>query len=98
MGEMEMPMPDNTLMMMSGSGQFGPIEMGGMFTTMKIREGLARDDYRDPGPYDFPKGTVAYEIEAPQSEAPRQVTPMDKSKPAVSKDMKGMNMKTMNGM
>ena len=37
MGEMEMPMPDNTLSMMTGSGQFGPIEMGGMFTVMKIR-------------------------------------------------------------
>jgi len=34
--------------MMTGSGQFGPIEMGGMFTVMKIREGLARDDYKDP--------------------------------------------------
>jgi hypothetical protein len=31
--------------MMTGSGQFGPIEMGGMFTVMKIREGLARDDW-----------------------------------------------------
>jgi manganese oxidase len=36
MGAMEMPMPDNTLPMMTGFGQFGPIEMGGMFTLMKI--------------------------------------------------------------
>jgi hypothetical protein len=71
MGEMEMPMPDNTLPMMTGSGQFGPIEMGGMFTVMKIREGLARDDYRDPGPYNHPKGSVAYEVEAPPGDAPR---------------------------
>ena len=49
MGDMEMPAPDNTLPMMTGTGPFGPIEMGGMFTVMKIREGLARDDYRDPG-------------------------------------------------
>src|SRR6185312_3644065 len=35
MGKMEMPMPDNTLPMMTGFGQFGPIEMGGMFTVMK---------------------------------------------------------------
>jgi hypothetical protein len=48
MGEMEMPMPDNTLPMMTGFGQFGPIEMGGMFTLMKIREGLAANDYKDP--------------------------------------------------
>ena len=50
MGEMQMPMPDNTLPMMTGFGQFGPIEMGGMFTVVKIREGLARDDYNDPAP------------------------------------------------
>ena len=48
MGAMEMPMPDNTLPMMTGFGQFGPIEMGGMFSVVKVREGLARDDYRDP--------------------------------------------------
>ncbi|MGJ5181811.1 multicopper oxidase family protein [Bradyrhizobium oligotrophicum] len=62
MGTMEMPAPDNTLPMMTGTGQFGPIEMGGMFTTVKVREGLARDDYRDPGPYQFPQGSVAYEV------------------------------------
>jgi FtsP/CotA-like multicopper oxidase with cupredoxin domain len=61
MGEMEMPIPDNTLPMMSGRGPFGPIEMGGMFTVVKIREGLARDDYKDPGWYKHPQGTVAYE-------------------------------------
>jgi len=96
-------MPDNTLMMMTGSGQFGPIEMGGMFTTVKIRDGLARDSYADPGPYKNPPGTVAYEIETPQSEAPRQ-TGKDKptkeqgSKPMDMKGMKGMDMKGMKGM
>ena len=71
MGNMEMPAPDNTLPMMTGTGQFGPIEMGGMFTVMKIREGLARDDYRDPGPYQFPQGTVAYEVDAARGGAAR---------------------------
>lgn len=61
MGEMEMPLPDNTLPMMTGSGQFGPLEMGGMFTVVKVREGLARHDYKDPGDYAFPKNTRAYE-------------------------------------
>jgi hypothetical protein len=61
MGEMEMPLPDNTLPMMTGTGPFGPIEMGGMFTTVKVRQGLARDDFRDPGWYKHPPGTVAYE-------------------------------------
>jgi hypothetical protein len=76
-----MPAPDNTLPMMTGAGQFGPIEMGGMFTVMKIREGLARDDYRDPGPYQFPQGTVAYEVAAPAAEpARRPAVPMQKMK------------------
>ncbi|MCZ7566066.1 MAG: copper oxidase [Burkholderiales bacterium] len=61
MGEMEMPLPDNTLPMMTGTGPFGPIEMGGMFTVVKVRDGLARDDYADPGWYKHPPGTVAYE-------------------------------------
>jgi hypothetical protein len=61
MGAMEMPAPDNTLPMLTGFGQFGPMEMGGMFTVLKVREGLARDDYRDPGWYRHPPGTVAYE-------------------------------------
>ena len=59
MGEMEMPLPDNTLPMMTGFGQFGPIEMGGMFTVVKVREGLDRNDYKDPGWYKHPEGTVA---------------------------------------
>ncbi|MGE0874847.1 MAG: multicopper oxidase family protein [Burkholderiales bacterium] len=61
MGEMEMPLPDNTLPMMTGTGPFGPIEMGGMFTVVKVREGLARNDYKDPGWYKHPPGTVSYE-------------------------------------
>jgi FtsP/CotA-like multicopper oxidase with cupredoxin domain len=61
MGDMEMPLPDNTLPMMTGQGPFGPLEMGGMFTVVKIREGLARGDYKDPGWYRHPKGSVAYE-------------------------------------
>jgi len=70
MGEMEMPMPDNTLPMMTGFGQFGPLEMGGMFSVVKVREGLARDDYQDPGPYKNPPGTVAYEFKGAIPEAP----------------------------
>jgi hypothetical protein len=69
MSEMQMALPENTLPMMTGTGQFGPIEMGGMFTLMKIREGLAPGDYRDPGPYEFPKGTVAREWTGPIAEA-----------------------------
>ena len=85
MGEMEMPAPDNTLPMMTGSGQFGPIEMGGMFTVVKIREGLAPNDYSDPGPYKFPEGTVAYEFKGEAVSPPRQSTAPASSTPARAK-------------
>ncbi len=71
MGAMEMPLPDNTIPMMSGFGQFGPIEMGGMFTVVKVREGLARDDYKDPGWYKNPPGTLAYEWTGDTPAAPK---------------------------
>ena len=61
MTEMEMPIPDNTLPMMSGQGPYGSVEMGGMFTTVKVRAGLASNDYSDPGWYKAPAGTVARE-------------------------------------
>jgi hypothetical protein len=61
MGEMEMPIPDNTLPMMTGKGPYGPIEMGGMFSIVKIREGLARGGYKDPGWYKAPARSAAYE-------------------------------------
>jgi FtsP/CotA-like multicopper oxidase with cupredoxin domain len=61
MGEMEMPLPDNTAPMMTGTGQFGPLEMGGMFTVFKVRKDQKRGDYANPGTYPFPKGTVARE-------------------------------------
>jgi manganese oxidase len=72
MGEMEMPLPENTLPMMSGGGPFGAIEMGGMFTVVKVRDGLARNDFKDPGWYDHPKGTVAYEWKGEPPRAERK--------------------------
>jgi hypothetical protein len=69
--------------MMTGSGQFGPIEMGGMFTVIKIREGLAANDYRDPGPNDHPGGTVAYEFKDKVGETARQKGEVEPKKPAI---------------
>ena len=65
-----MPLPENTLPMMMGPGPHGDIDMGGMFTVMKIRKELAHDDYRDPGWYEAPRGSVAYlwQGEAPPAE------------------------------
>jgi len=68
MAEMQMPIPDNTLPMMTGQGPFGPIGMGGMFSVVKVRDDVARGDYQDPGPYKHPAGTLAseYTAEAPE--------------------------------
>ena len=59
--------PENTLAMMTGKGPYGNIEMGGMFTTVKVRDDLKRGDYRDPGWYDAPKGTVAARVSSDPS-------------------------------
>ena len=59
MGAMEMPLPDNTLPMMTGLGPFGPVEMGGMFTVLKVRREQAPGDYRAPPDYQHPLGTVS---------------------------------------
>ena len=76
MGSMEMPLPDNTLPMMTGYGQFGPIEMGGMFTVVKVRPGLAPDEYKDPGWYKHPEGTVAYEWTGETLAEPARAEPL----------------------
>lgn len=70
--EMNMPLPENTLPMMMGKGQFGPIEMGGMFTVVKVRKNQPPGDYKDPGWYAFPKGSVAYQWDKPLSEPHRE--------------------------
>ena len=61
MGEMEMQIPDNTLPMMTGAGPYGPVEMGGMFTMLKVRRDQKPGDYKDPGWYKQPEGTQAFE-------------------------------------
>ena len=94
MADMQMGGPPNTLPKMTGEGQFGPIEMGGMFTVMKIRDGMARDDYSDPGPYKNPAGTVAYEVDAPAAEPPRQ-DGVSKAPPKAKANPPTMNMKGM---
>ncbi|MEZ5658111.1 MAG: copper oxidase [Burkholderiaceae bacterium] len=61
MTEMSMPLPENTAPMMAGRGPFGSVEMGGMFSVLKVRKDQAAGDYADPGWYQHPAGTVAYE-------------------------------------
>jgi manganese oxidase len=57
MGEMSMNVPPNSLPMVGMQGKHDYIDMGGMFTVMKIRDNLT--SYDDPGWYDNPPGTLA---------------------------------------
>jgi FtsP/CotA-like multicopper oxidase with cupredoxin domain len=52
-----MPVPANSIPMLGGHGQFGTIDMGGMFTLVKVREKLT--GFGDPGNYAFPPNTLA---------------------------------------
>jgi hypothetical protein len=81
MTEMPMPLPDNTVPMMSGDGPFGSLEMGGMFSVVKVRRSQRPGDYSDPGWFAHPPGTVAYEYEGPAAEAPRQPPAQGRSMP-----------------
>ncbi len=85
--------PENTLPMVGGQGPFGNLEMGGMFTVVKIRDQLAPGDFRDPGWYSNPRGTMAHRVSAdanfgspvrrgsmPESAAPGDTAPIDHSK------------------
>ena len=83
MGEMEMALPDNTLPMMTGQGPFGPLEMGGMFTVVKVRAEQKPGDYTDPGWYRHPAGTQAYEWTGELPDA-RRASAVVESAPATS--------------
>ncbi|NNM44201.1 MAG: copper oxidase [Chlamydiae bacterium] len=53
-------MSTNTLLSDGFPGPFGKIDMSGMFTILKVREGIT--NYNDPGWYKNPVGTVAEPI------------------------------------
>lgn len=52
-----MGVPDNSIPMVGARARYGYIDMGGMFTVLKVREGIA--SYDDPGWYEHPSGTLA---------------------------------------
>lgn len=56
MMEMDLRLPAN-LSSIGSPGPFGVIELSGMFTLLKVREGLT--SYSDPGWYENPLGTIA---------------------------------------
>jgi manganese oxidase len=57
-----MAMPRNSIPMLGGQGPYGPIDMGGMFTIVKVRDDI--DYSRDPGWYKQPKGTSAWRVDS----------------------------------
>jgi manganese oxidase len=57
MGEMKMPVPPNSLPMRGAPGPFSYIDMGGMFTIVKVRDVV--DESTAAGWYQHPAGTVA---------------------------------------
>jgi hypothetical protein len=84
---MEMPLPEITLPMMTGQGPFGGVEMGGMFTVVKVRKEQKRGDYSDPGWYKHPAGTVAYEWKGELPPAARATSAGGQSMPRAKKSM-----------
>jgi FtsP/CotA-like multicopper oxidase with cupredoxin domain len=57
MSSMKMRMPKNSIPMLGGPGPFAQIDMGGMFTILKVRTKPEQED--GTGWYVHPKGTVA---------------------------------------
>jgi FtsP/CotA-like multicopper oxidase with cupredoxin domain len=56
MGEMSMPIPKNSAPMRGAPGPFGYIDMGGMFTLLKVRDAPSAQDLT--GFYTYPAGTL----------------------------------------
>lgn len=86
MKQMEMPLPLNTYPMMAGTAPYGPVGMGGMFTVLKVREDLPAGDYSDPGWYQQPPNTQAYEWigELPPAAQANQTNQGGDGQPAVA--------------
>jgi FtsP/CotA-like multicopper oxidase with cupredoxin domain len=61
--------PRNAISMQGMQGPFGAIEMGGMFTIVKVREG---GDEIAGGWYRHPRGTVAYKVGGGTPAAPHE--------------------------
>ena len=79
MAEMEMPLPENTIPMMTGEGPYGSVEMGGMFSVVKVRRDQKPGDYANPGWFKQPPGTQAYEWKGPPLAEPKRSSDGGKS-------------------
>jgi len=88
MGDMpDMGKPRNSLLMGSHEGRaqgpFGSIFMGGMFTLLKVREGLRSYD-EDPGWYEHPPGSLAEAVGEKDAALPSGWSPRPTSTPFAS--------------
>jgi FtsP/CotA-like multicopper oxidase with cupredoxin domain len=88
MSEMEMPIPDNTAPMMTGEGPFGSVEMGGMFSVLKVRKDQKQGDYKNPGWYKHPAGTVAQPYKGVVAKPTRSSSAGGQSMPRTQKPSK----------
>jgi hypothetical protein len=92
MATMEMPLPDNTIPMMTGDGPFGSVEMGGMFSVVKVRKDQKPWDYKEPGWYKHPAGTVAFEYTGALAEPARFLSEGGQSMPRAQKNSKDIEL------
>ena len=88
MSEMEMPIPDNTAPMMTGEGPFGSVEMGGMFSVLKVRKDQKPGDFKNPGWYKHPAGTVAQPYKGVVAKPTRSSSAGGQSMPRTQKPSK----------
>ncbi|GAA3947373.1 copper oxidase [Allohahella marinimesophila] len=93
MAEMDMPIPENTARMMTGEGQFGSVEMGGMFSLVKVRKHQPHGDYSDPGFFNHPAGTVAFEYEGEVPTAERSTDAGASAMPAAHRPAEDIEVK-----
>ena len=102
MGEMAMEIPHNTAPMMTGEGPFGGVEMGGMFSVLKVRKDQKRGDYSNPSWYKHPEGTVAFEVNGPVADPLRFKAEGKSSMPLLQKKQAEVEVQirkpTMEGM
>lgn len=78
MHDMDMEVPPNSLPMKGGPGPFGTIDMGGMFTILKVRDNPQEADVE--GWYQNPPGTVAT-LADPEQMARDGIVVADPAKP-----------------
>jgi FtsP/CotA-like multicopper oxidase with cupredoxin domain len=97
MGEMGMPVPRNSIPMVGLEGKHDYIDMGGLFTIVKIRENLT--SYDDPGWYENPPGTLATLASNDELQRDLGLVPSSEKseKPMDKMNMDHMNMKHDHG-